>query len=258
MVYIGLRQWEKAMYFLEAVLITPTQNTTSTIMVQAYSRWLLLGLLLHGKRLSAPKTAHPNVLKNIKAIAKAYDCLADIFETRSTSRLSAEIQEGQEYWEEDVNMGLVMQLVDAHRKFAVLRLANTFAAIPISEVARRTSPNPDNVPETKSYLTSLIESGEISAQISNSVLRFLPSKSSLKSESAKKAQLASATIELQTLLKHVSDNDHKLEVSKEYIEMLKRMKKAQEASSKNGTADASGGNVPNSFNDYDEDMMADI
>lgn len=48
-VYIGLRQWRKALTFLEHVLVAPTQNVAVGLMLEAYRKWVLVALLVEGK-----------------------------------------------------------------------------------------------------------------------------------------------------------------------------------------------------------------
>ena len=49
MLYMGLKMWERALSFLEAVIMAPTNNTASMIMVEAYKKWVLVGLLCTGR-----------------------------------------------------------------------------------------------------------------------------------------------------------------------------------------------------------------
>ena len=48
MIYLGLKRWDRASLFLEMVMTTPTSNTASMIQVEAYKKWILVNLLLHG------------------------------------------------------------------------------------------------------------------------------------------------------------------------------------------------------------------
>lgn len=48
MLYIGMKRWDRALLFLEFAIISPTGNTASMIQVQAYKKWVLVGLLLKG------------------------------------------------------------------------------------------------------------------------------------------------------------------------------------------------------------------
>lgn len=47
--YMALKEWEKALLFLEIVLFTPTNNTASLIQVEAYRKWVLICLIVDGK-----------------------------------------------------------------------------------------------------------------------------------------------------------------------------------------------------------------
>lgn len=47
-IYIGLRNWSRALLFLEHVLCMPTHNAASLYMVEAYRKWTLVGLLVDG------------------------------------------------------------------------------------------------------------------------------------------------------------------------------------------------------------------
>lgn len=50
MTYMALKQWREALFFLEIVVVTPTSNNvTSMIQVDAYKKWVLVGLILHGR-----------------------------------------------------------------------------------------------------------------------------------------------------------------------------------------------------------------
>jgi COP9 signalosome complex subunit 3 len=259
MIYMGLKQWEKAMSFLKIVLMAPTANPTSAVMVEAYKKWLLVGLLMNGKAPSPPKGTNKNVLRTIRALAKPYDCLVEAFVSGSLTRLKGEVEEGQSFWLGDCNFGLVVQVYDAFRKFLVQRLANIYAALPLTEVARRTSPDATDMVETASYIASLIASGELKATLTQSpdpsmpaTLRFLSSSSVHQSESDLHRDLELQQAELEGILKHLQDSDHRLEISKEYIDKLRNMKKQKEQESKPG---GSGGHA---MDEFDEDVMGDL
>jgi len=259
MIYMGLKQWESAMSFLEIVLLAPSSTTTSVIMVEAYKKWVLVGLLLNGKAPSLPKGANKNVMRNIHALAKPYDCLVEAFTSGRLARLKGEVEEGQSFWLTDCNFGLVVQVYDAFRKFSVLRLANIYAALPLTEVARRTSPEPSDLVETASYITMLIVSGDLNATLTQpqdptvpATLRFLSSSSEPRTEADLHHHLQMQKAELESILKHLQDSDHRLEISKDYIEKLRSMKKQKEQEAKAGS---SGGQQ---MADVEEDVMADL
>jgi COP9 signalosome complex subunit 3 len=49
MVYLALKKWSEASHFLELVMAIPTTGPVSMIMVEAYKKWVLVGLLETGK-----------------------------------------------------------------------------------------------------------------------------------------------------------------------------------------------------------------
>ena len=49
MLYIGVKDWNRALLFLEIVLRSPTSGNASMIQVEAYKKFVLVGLLLGGR-----------------------------------------------------------------------------------------------------------------------------------------------------------------------------------------------------------------
>ena len=49
MIYMALKQWRKALHFLGIVVSMPIAGSLSMIMVEAYKKWVLVGLLEKGK-----------------------------------------------------------------------------------------------------------------------------------------------------------------------------------------------------------------
>lgn len=48
MIYLGLKKWEKALHLLELAIAAPTTASVSLIMIEAYKKWVLAGLLDKG------------------------------------------------------------------------------------------------------------------------------------------------------------------------------------------------------------------
>jgi COP9 signalosome complex subunit 3 len=49
MIYLGLKNWQKALHNLEAVISAPSSNSASVVMSEAYKKWVLANLLSKGK-----------------------------------------------------------------------------------------------------------------------------------------------------------------------------------------------------------------
>lgn len=226
-------------------------------------------------------------------MAKPYDALADVFKTGSLSRLKAEIEVGQAVWQnvslhlsprarlttrppngsltlscdQDANTGLVLQLLDASRKYSVLRLERTFAALSIPEVIHSASLGDKTAEETEALVASLIASGELKGSLLQSndpskptILRFATSASDSTSETQIREDLAAQKQRLTKLLDHIQTSDHKLELSREYIENLRRDHKRKVAAAKDGATAAAPGIGGGNGGEYEfeEYMMADL
>ncbi|MCJ1294868.1 hypothetical protein MMC34_006427 [Xylographa carneopallida] len=264
MIYLGLKDWTRALLFLEIVIIAPTSNAASMIQVEAYKKWVLVGLLLKGTPMAMPKTTNTYAARTFRAIAKPYDTLADAFTEDNGEKLYAEVQAAQQMWHKDCNMGLVLQVLNAFRRFLILKLEKTYAALPISLVAQQTSPQPSNIAETESYLTSLIVSGQLNATLSpsanvaeKSILRFAATSHDrplARSEMQNFEDLQTQTKKFAYLTRHIKDTERRLELSKEYLEWARKNQKPKDPRA--GTANA--GIAGNTEYGVDEDMLADM
>jgi COP9 signalosome complex subunit 3 len=59
MVYMTLKKWRRALHFLGVVISMPVAGSVSLIMVEAYKKWVLVGLLERGK-VSLIQPGNPN------------------------------------------------------------------------------------------------------------------------------------------------------------------------------------------------------
>ncbi|KAL9122363.1 MAG: hypothetical protein Q9187_001080 [Circinaria calcarea] len=267
MLYLGVKNWERALLFLEIVIATPTNNTVSMVQVEAYKKYVLVGLLLEGKSLPMPPHTNHQAAKIYRATAKAYEALAEVFRAGIAHRLHDEARAGHELWQHDCNTGLVLQVLDALRRFAILRLGKTFAALSIPEVARRTSPRPDDYAETEHYLSSMIRDGHLNATITQSsdpakppVLRFASSTHSgplARSEAQQYSDLKKQTADTTKLISHIKEADRKLELSTSYLEWARKARKSEEARENRQNSGGELHTMNDSFG-VDEDMLADM
>lgn len=222
-VYIGMRNFDRARLFLECVILSPTQlHAASALQVEAYKKWVLLGLLADGKSYPFPRTADQQVIKSIKAVSKAYTALAEDFEKRDQKKFMADAEQGSAMWAEDGNLRLVAEAEQALVRYRVIDLQRTYAALPVARVAAEIGVPPQ---QAMQVLTDIIRRGHLNATISttdaNAVLRFHP---------AKQAQFADDDLEAQThriteLVTFVRDADRRLQLTKEYVDVQRRNKR---------------------------------
>ncbi|KAL9026372.1 MAG: hypothetical protein Q9196_004956 [Gyalolechia fulgens] len=270
MIYMALKEWHRAIPFLEAVLTAPSRNHASRIQVEAYKKWVLVNLLAHGHVPgSLPKTTTSQVAKEVRTLGKAYEALGVIFrdvlsKEVDARRLDAEVHAGNQKWSEDHNMSLVLHVLDAYRQFTIIKLGLTYAALPLPIVTQRTSSNPDDHTETAQYISMMINSSRLNATLDQRtqdpqswVLRFALSPSTgprARSEQESYEELVKQTARNAKLAEHVRETDRKLTLSKDYINWLKQSKK-DTLSTATEVEEAS--TLPGQHPFDDEDIMGD-
>ena len=166
-------------------------------------------------------------------------------------------------------MSLVLQVLSAFRRFLILKLGRTYAAIPITDVARHTSPSPTNIAETEQYVHNLIASGQLNATLTPSsdstkpsILRFAASTTEgplARSEIQQYQDLVKQTDKMARLAKQMKGMDRRMELSKEYLDWTKKMRKSKMGEESEGMMGVGLG-----MGDYadswgvDEDVLAEM
>ena len=158
---------------------------------------------------------------------------------------------------QSANIGLVKQVFTSFRRFSVLKLGKTYSSMTIADVARQTSPDPNDFSETAAYLQWLISTGQLNASMVERgtthqtwVLKFGEELESL-SEGQQLQELKKTEARIRDLSARVRESDQKVGLSKEYLEWSRKA----EAKVKD--------EVPAAFQDlmdeyiHDEDMMTD-
>ena len=214
-----------------------------------------------------PTTTSSQAIRLYHSLARAYDGLAEVFEKNllrheNASKLVKECQVGQRVWSDDCNTGLVQQVVEAYRRFSVIKLGTIFAAMPLSVVANYTSQTPQDIIETSKYLSDLISGGHLNAVLEDApngsnvqIMRFLGS--SFKSSSAKAKQDFAELLQQVDRIQGISNQaqllDRELGVSRECIQSAKKERAAAEHGVTNGMNDLMTGDTP-----IEEDIMEDL
>ncbi|KAI4183900.1 MAG: hypothetical protein L6R41_005122 [Letrouitia leprolyta] len=268
MIYMAMKEWNRAIPFLEVILTARTRNHASRIQVEAYKKWVLVNLLADGQVPgSLPKTTTSQVAKQVRTLGKPYEALGEIFKDGQSKeldarRLNAEIHAGNQKWSEDYNLSLVLQVLDAYRQFTIVKLGTTYAALPLPLITQRTSSNPNDHMETAQYISMMISNGRLNATLDQRtqdpqswVLRFASSPSTgphARSEQENYEELVAQAARNAELANHVRETDRKLTLSKEYLNWLRQSKKDT------GNAGNEGDEAPTLPGQHDdEDIMGD-
>ncbi|KAH8821108.1 hypothetical protein F5884DRAFT_766646 [Xylogone sp. PMI_703] len=263
MVYIGLKNWDMAVEYLENAITYPGKDGgVSKIMVEAYKKWVLVELLLHGRTPSLPKTTTTAAAKTYSVLGKPYETVALIFQQGTAARLRAEVEAGAEIWQGDCNTGLIIQVLAAYQKYEIRNLAKTYSKISVSEVLSLTmsAETGDYLPSAEAVellIRQMIADGSLQASLSPSssenpgVLTFSPTNGPVLSEVEIQKELAAATKRIQALTQEIKQTDRSLTHEKEYIKHAQKQKK----NAKNGLE---GGVDPDWNAVDDEDIMTGI
>ncbi|KAJ5898614.1 hypothetical protein N7504_008902 [Penicillium tannophilum] len=228
MIYLALKEWRKASHFLGTVISMPTMGSVSMIMVEAYKKWILVGLLDKGKLCSPPSITASHVIKTFQSLAKPYISFAQAFERGDMKRLEAEVDAARDIWHLDNNTGLVWQVVNAYSTHSLIKAKKVFAALTVAELQSHTSPSPMDVNGVvKANLASLVVSNAIEATLvqpqlysKDTMLRFadVSSLPEVSRETKVQAQFEGEGQLLKALFGGVEENSNRLGLSDEFID----------------------------------------
>ncbi|KTF88112.1 hypothetical protein cypCar_00043436 [Cyprinus carpio] len=121
MIYTGLKDFERALYCFEQAITTPAM-AVSHIMLEAYKKYILVSLILHGKVQQLPKYTSQIVGRFIKPLSNAYHELAQVYASNNPAELRAVVSRHGETFTRDNNSGLVKQI----RIFDVFAIVQIF------------------------------------------------------------------------------------------------------------------------------------
>ncbi|KAL4923214.1 putative COP9 subunit 3 [Aspergillus undulatus] len=263
MIYMALKKWDQASHCLSVVISSPTTNSVSKIMVEAYKKWVLANLLGHGKLFPTPSIVAPHVARVYQSLARPYISLAEAFEKGGLQKLSAEVNIGHSIWRADNNSGLVHQVLEAYDKFMIIELGRTFSALTMRDVLQRTSSCSKGPHDIEEFVVSLVLSDALTAAtlshaLSNentALLRFsLSTQKHIFREEHIHARLLQWRCALNTIAEGIAQTDHTLELSQENLHFIARNQKWTGSAEKSG---APGPSEANASGDIDEDLMGD-
>lgn len=135
----------------------------SYIMLEAYKKYILVSLILHGKVLNLPRYTSQVVNRYIKPLGQQYQELANAYQMNSCEEVQNIITKYQQLFTRDHNMGLVKQVLSYLYKKNIQRLTKTFLTLSLSDVASRVQLS--GPADAEKYILNMIEDGEIFATI---------------------------------------------------------------------------------------------
>ncbi|KAL1860485.1 hypothetical protein VTK73DRAFT_7298 [Phialemonium thermophilum] len=168
------RDWRAAFDAFERLVTYPAKESgCSKIMLGAYNKWLLVGLLLNGKAPSLPATTSPGAQRMFNLAGNPYAAVAKAFEAGDASSLKAELASGAanaDVWREGGDVGLLREVVAHFQRWQILNLRSVYSKIGLEAIRRATQsaetggPLP-SVAEVEALVRDMISSGMLAGEI---------------------------------------------------------------------------------------------
>ncbi|XP_062105512.1 COP9 signalosome complex subunit 3 [Humulus lupulus] len=181
MICIGQKHFRKALELLHNVVTAP-MSTVNAIAVEAYKKYILVFLILHGQfSANLPKYTSSVAQRNLKNFCVPYIELANSYGTGKITELETYVQANREKFESDSNLGLVKQVVSSMYKRNIQRLTQTYLTLSLQDIANSVQLN--SAKEAEMHVLQMIQDGEIFATINqkDGMVRFLEDPEQYKS-----------------------------------------------------------------------------
>jgi len=162
MIYTGLKKYHKAFNFFRMVVSAPAV-VLSSIMVEAYKKYILLSLIVYGKVVTLPKYTSSVVQRYHKTAFPQYSEFANAFSTHSTDDLHKCAEVHAEIFHKDKNFGLVKQCIQSLYSKNIQRHTQTYLTFSLQDMAVSTKLR--SATEAEKHVLRMIEKGEIFATI---------------------------------------------------------------------------------------------
>lgn len=162
MIYLALKQYERALYFFEVIITTPAL-AVSHIMLEGYKKYLLVYLIVHGKAPNLPKNVSQAICRFIKPLSQPYLDLVSVYTNNNCLELTHLLAKYSEVLARDENTGLGKQILSSLYKKNIKRLTKTFLTLSLADVAARVQLS--SPVEAEVYVLKMISQNEIYASI---------------------------------------------------------------------------------------------
>eukprot|EP00036_Acanthoecidae_sp_10tr_P001763 CAMPEP_0182931644 /NCGR_PEP_ID=MMETSP0105_2-20130417/29018_1 /TAXON_ID=81532 ORGANISM="Acanthoeca-like sp., Strain 10tr" /NCGR_SAMPLE_ID=MMETSP0105_2 /ASSEMBLY_ACC=CAM_ASM_000205 /LENGTH=433 /DNA_ID=CAMNT_0025070117 /DNA_START=43 /DNA_END=1344 /DNA_ORIENTATION=+ len=159
--YLSLKQYDRAMQFFSVVISAPAEQVSS-IMIEAYKKYVLTSLLHYGKMVELPSYAS-HALRQVKTASTEYKDLITAYQTRDATQFIEVVAKYSDVLAADKNLGLAVHCHDSITRRNIRRLTEMFLTMTLSAIAERVKLR--DAAEAEQALVRMIDSGEIHASI---------------------------------------------------------------------------------------------
>eukprot|EP00208_Stichococcus_sp_RCC1054_P006764 CAMPEP_0206143158 /NCGR_PEP_ID=MMETSP1473-20131121/19525_1 /ASSEMBLY_ACC=CAM_ASM_001109 /TAXON_ID=1461547 /ORGANISM="Stichococcus sp, Strain RCC1054" /LENGTH=449 /DNA_ID=CAMNT_0053538445 /DNA_START=183 /DNA_END=1532 /DNA_ORIENTATION=+ len=218
LINIARKRYAEAAEMLLAALTAPSM-VTNAIVVAAWKKWALLGLLREGAVPQLPKWTSPAVSRTAKQEGGAYQDLATAYAGKSATVMSETVAKHRAVFAEDENLGLVKLVVEAQTKRNVLRLTQTYITLSLADIASNVGLPTAEAAELA--ILRMVDAGEVFAEMDGSkgMVRFLEDPQQFRS-AATVARLDAHIAAATALGERVAATCAEVSKSKKYLGRL--------------------------------------
>ncbi|KAJ7447159.1 hypothetical protein FB451DRAFT_1290471 [Mycena latifolia] len=157
-----LKQWADAEEYLE-ICVTAPGAVPAALQLEALKKLRLIQLISRGEVLPLPKYAHSALSRIFKN--SIYTDLINAY-PQNIERLHLLLDKEKQTFSTDKNLGLVTQVIDRAPRWTLKKLTATYVTLGLGDIARAVGIQSED--DVRALILSMIETGDISAQISAS------------------------------------------------------------------------------------------
>jgi len=171
-VCIALGRYSQALDLLQLVLTAPSQ-VLSKIQAEAYKKYSILCLIVHGELVPLPPSSTSQVvLKHIERTAQPYVELAKAYK-KDAAQIQKVIGDNDDVFKKDNNTGLIKRALKAMTRKNIQRLTNTYVTLSLRDIA--TAAKLETQEEAEMHVVKMIDEQAIFAKINqkDGMLSFL-------------------------------------------------------------------------------------
>ncbi|KAJ3501381.1 hypothetical protein NLJ89_g9362 [Agrocybe chaxingu] len=156
----ALKRWKEAEEYFE-ICVTSPGNYPAALQMEALKKLRLVQLISTGKVSNLPKYTHPLLVRLFKNTP--YNAFINAYP--NNSQLLREIYDKERHtFTQDKNLGLLLQAIARAPRWVLKKLTATYVTLHLADIGKVVKI--DSEEEVRALLLSMIESNDISAQIS--------------------------------------------------------------------------------------------
>ncbi|KDO34249.1 hypothetical protein SPRG_19080 [Saprolegnia parasitica CBS 223.65] len=167
MLYVGLKKFRDAAEFFLLAITTPA-HSLSAIVVEAYKKYVLVYLIVHGDVPVLPKATSVVVSRGLHTHASAYEAFASVFNSKDPKKVVECMQAHAAEFTKADNFGLVKQCVEALKQKRVQDLTATYTTVSLTKVANALTVAediPSTIQDAERIIMDMIRAGAMAAKM---------------------------------------------------------------------------------------------